>query len=129
MIMRVLNILVIAALVSAAAYVYKIKFESTRQAERLAKLRMEIRREQDQIAALRAQWARLDTPARIQELANRHLTLRMIEPRQFHDLRNLPERPPDLVPPDADDPIGALLDNPALLEIPTASIPKSRAKR
>ena len=38
--MRLLNICVIAALVLAAAYVYKIKFESTRQAERVAKLRM-----------------------------------------------------------------------------------------
>ena len=36
--MRLLNILVIGALVAAAAYVYKIKFDSTRQAERIAKL-------------------------------------------------------------------------------------------
>lgn len=129
--MRILNILVIAALVSAAAYVYKIKFESTRQAERLAKLRMEIRQEQDAIAALRAEWSKLDTPARIQELAKRHLTtLRPVEPRQFDTLRNLPERPPDLVPPDAADPIGSLLENPAALEIPTSSISAApRAKR
>jgi 16S rRNA (cytosine1402-N4)-methyltransferase len=40
--MRLLNICVIAALVLAAADVYKIKFESTRQAQRVAKLRMEI---------------------------------------------------------------------------------------
>ncbi len=71
--MRILNILVIGALVAAAAYVYKGKFESTRQAERLAKLRMEIRQEQDAIASLRAEWSKLDTPARIQELAKRHL--------------------------------------------------------
>jgi len=128
MILRVLNILVIGALVTAAAYVYKIKFESTREAERVAKLRMEIRQEQDQIAALRAQWSKLDSPARIQELANRHLQLRPITPRQFDKLDTLPERPPDLVPLDADDPIGILLDNPALLEIPTASIPKSGSK-
>jgi cell division protein FtsL len=128
--MRLLNILVIAALVSAAAYVYKIKFESTRQAERLAKVRMEIRKEQDAIAALRAEWSKLDTPARIQELANRHLKLKAIDPRQFDTLRNLPERPPDLVPPDAADPIGSLLENPAALEVPTASIPTApRAKR
>lgn len=134
MIWRVLHIIVIAALVSAAAYVYKIKFESTRQAERLAKLRMEIRQEHDLIASLRAQWSKLDSPARIQELAKRHLQLRPIDPRQFHTLEHLPERPPDLVPPDADDPIGILLENPELLEIPTASIPrsdkgKSRPKR
>ena len=72
--MRLLNMLVIAALVSAAAYVYKIKFDSTRQAERIAKVRMEIRQEQDAIASLRAEWSKLETPARIQELAKRHLT-------------------------------------------------------
>lgn len=129
--MRILNILVIAALVSAAAYVYKIKFESTRQIERLAKLRTEIRQEQDAIALLRAEWSKLDTPARIQELAKRHLSsLKPIDPRQFDTLRNLPERPADLVPPDATDPIGSLLENPDLIEIPTSSVSNDpRAKR
>ncbi len=129
--MRLLNMLVIAALVSAAAYVYKIKFDSTRQAEHIAKVRMEIRQEQDAIASLRAEWSKLETPARIQELAKRHLTtLRPIDPRQFDTLRNLPERPPDLVPPDAADPIGSLLENPDVTEVPTASIPTAaRAKR
>jgi cell division protein FtsL len=128
--MRVLNILVIAALVSAAAYVYKIKFESTRQAEHLAKVRMEIRQEQDAIASLRAEWSKLDTPSRIQALANRHLSLKPIDPRQFDALRNLPERPPDLVPPNSADPIGSLLENPDVLDVPTGSIPAApRAKR
>lgn len=133
--MRLLNILVIGALVAAAAYVYKIKFESTRQAERIAKVRMEIRQEQDAIASLRAEWSKLETPARIQELAQRHLTtLRPIDPRQFDTLRNLLERPPDLVPPDAADPIGSLLENPDVADVPTtSSIPAApaaaRAKR
>jgi cell division protein FtsL len=124
--MRLLNICVIAALVAAAAYVYKIKFDSTRQAERLAKLRMEIRREQDAIAALRAEWSKLDSPMRIQELADRHLALRRIDPRQYDKFDALPERPPDLVPPDSADPIGSLLENPAIIDMPTASIPRAR---
>ena len=120
--MRILNLLVIGVLVAAAAYVYKIKFESTRQAERLAKLRMEIRLEQDAIASLRAEWSKLDTPARIQDLAKRHLTtLKPIDPRQIDTLRSLPERPPDLVPPDAADPIGSLLENPEVIDVPTTS--------
>jgi cell division protein FtsL len=128
--MRILNILVIGALVAAAAYVYKVKFEATRQVERVAKLRMEIRQEQDLIASLRAEWSKLDTPARIQELANRHLKTKAIDPRQIDTLRNLPERPPDLVPPDAADPIGSLLENPDVIDIPTASIPAAAgAKR
>ena len=77
--MRLLNICVIVALVLAAADVYKIKFESTRQAQRVAKLRMEIRREHDAIAALRAEWAKLDNPARIQDLARRHLALKPVD--------------------------------------------------
>jgi len=65
--MRILNICVIGALVLAAGDVYKIKFESTRQAQRVAKLRLEIRRERDVVAALRAEWAKLDNPARIHD--------------------------------------------------------------
>src|SRR5262245_65776851 len=93
---RLLNICVIAALFVAAAYVYKIKYESTQRAEQVAKLRAEIRREHDAIATLRAEWSRLDSPARIQELAKRHLALRPIEQRQFDRLDQLPERPADL---------------------------------
>ena len=42
--MRLLNILVIGALIVAASYVYKIKFDSTLQAERVAKLRTDLHR-------------------------------------------------------------------------------------
>ena len=114
--MRLLNICMIVALVLAAADLYKIKFESTRQAQRVAALRMEIRREHDAIAALRAEWARLDTPARIQGLARRHLALQPTDSRQFDRLDSLPERPPALVPPDASDPIGIVIANPDLLD-------------
>ncbi len=91
--MRFINLFVIATLVIAAAYVYEIKFETTLQAERLAKLRSEIRRERDAIAVLRAEWAKLDSPARIQSLARRHLALQPIVPTQIDSLDQLPERP------------------------------------
>ena len=112
---RLLNICVIVALVLAAADVYKIKFESTRQAQRVAKLRMEIRREQDAIAALRSQWSKLDSPGRIQDLVRRHLALRPVEARQYDRLDNLPERPPDLVPVEESDPIGMVIAHPEIL--------------
>jgi hypothetical protein len=70
----------------------------------------------------------LDNPARIQELAKRHLTLQAVDPRQFERLDRLPERPPQLVPPDAPDPIGVLLENPDILEVPTASIPRPASR-
>ena len=102
--MRLVNILVIAALILAASFVYKIKFDSTLQAERVAKVRSELRRERNAIAVLRAEWARLDTPGRIQGLADRHLALQPVKPAQFDKLERLPERPAA-----AKNPIGAML--------------------
>ena len=125
--MRLLHICVIAALVLAAADVYKIKFDSTRQAQRVVKLRMEIRRENDAIAALRAEWAKLDSPARIQDLAKRHLALKPIEGRQFDRFDNLPERPPELVPVDEPDPIGVLIANPKIIDrTATGTVPPAK---
>jgi|SRR6185312_16491921 cell division protein FtsL len=106
--MRLLNILVIAALIAAASYVYKIKFDSTLQAERVAKLHGEVRKEHNAIAALRAEWARLESPSRIQGLAERHLNLEPIKSTQFDTLDRLPPRPPE-TPPQSADPIGAML--------------------
>src|SRR5262249_36214086 len=124
MMMRVLNICVIGALVLAAADVYKIKFESTRQAQRVAKLRLESRRARHAVAALRAEWAKLDNPARIQDLARRHLALKPVDSRQIDPLDNLPERPPDLVPVDEPDPIGTVIANPEVLDrSATGSVP------
>jgi hypothetical protein len=110
-ILRVLNFLVIGALVLAAAYVYRIKFDSTVQAERLAKLRSEVRRERDDIAALRAEWGQLDNPERIETLAKRYLHLKTIAPTQFDTLDRLPERPPQDVTANNQDPIGGIIDN------------------
>jgi hypothetical protein len=90
---RFIHLIVVASLVIAAVHVYKIKFESTLQAERLAKLGVEIHHERDRIAALRAEWAQLDNPIRIQALAQRHLGLRSIDPAQIEPLDHLPERP------------------------------------
>lgn len=106
--MRLLNILVIAALILAASFVYKIKFDSTLQAERVAKLGNELRRERDATARLRAEWAKLDTPSRIQGLAERHLKLKAIQATQFDTFDALPERP--LPPSPAADPIATILD-------------------
>jgi cell division protein FtsL len=114
--MRVLNICVIGALVLAAADVYTIKFDSTRQAQRVAKLRLEIRRERDAVAALRAEWAKLDNPARIQDLARRHLQLKPVEAQQMDPLDNLPERPANLVAVDEADPIATVIDNLGILD-------------
>jgi cell division protein FtsL len=129
MVWRLLHIVVLAALVLAAADVYKIKYESTLEAERVARLRGELRREQDAIANLRAEWSKLDRPDRLQELAQRHLTLKPINVRQFDALDKLPERPVELVPPGTADPIGAVIETLADPEALTGSVPSEAKPR
>ena len=121
MIFRIIHASVIVAMVAAATYVYDIKFQSTMQAERLAKIRSEIRRERDAIAALRAEWAKLDSPDRIEGLAKRHSPLKPTDARQFDQFANLPERPKPPLFADQPDPIGMLLSIEQEKDIPTGS--------
>jgi hypothetical protein len=122
-ILRVLNFVLIGVLVLAAAYVYRIKFEATVQAEHLAKLRGAVQHERDKIASLRAQWGELDEPARIQELIKRFLKLRQIVPSQFDTLDHLPDQPPDYMGPGSKDPIGGIIEHLPVPPEVTGSVP------
>ena len=123
--MRLLNILVIAALIVAASVVYKIKFDSTLQAEKVDKLRSELRHERNAIATLRAEWAKLDTPSRIQTLAEHFLpNLQPAKPTQFSNFDALPPRPPALPPPASGDALSAM-SAPANSDV-TGSLPARR---
>jgi hypothetical protein len=129
--MRLLHLLVIGMLVFAAAYVYRIKMESTARTERVLRLHAEIREQRDAIAGLRAEWARLDAPLRLQGLADRHLALKPINATQYDQLRNLPERPPNFAKPGDADPIGAMINTiEAVAAVPdaTGSLPGRKDK-
>lgn len=119
--MRLLNLIVAAALVLAAGYVYKSKFAATVEAERVAKLRAEITRERDLIAALRAESAKLEAPARIQGLARRHLPLRPLDLNQIVTIDAIPFPPTEIIAPPVDEPVIATT-RPASAELATGSI-------
>jgi hypothetical protein len=130
--MRLIHLLVIAALVFAAAYVYRIKMDSTSRTERVLRLHAEIREQRDAIAVLRAEWAKLDAPLRLQRLAERHLPLKPLGATQYDSLKNLPERPPTFVKPGAPDLIGAMLqtiDAAADATTVTGSVPAPEDQR
>jgi len=74
------------------------------------RLQAEIREQRDAIAVLRAEWAKLDAPLRLQGLAERHLPLKALIATQYDALKNLPERPPSFAKPGDADPIGAMIN-------------------
>lgn len=108
--MRFINLLVICALVFAAAYVYRIKMDSTARTEQVMRLRAEIRDQRDAIAALRAEWAQLESPSRLQGLVERHTAMKPIDAMQYDALKTLPERPPRFSRPGQKDPIAAMIE-------------------
>ena len=126
--MRIIHLLVIGVLVFAAAYVYRIKMESTSRTERVLRLHVEIREQRDAIAVLRAEWARLDAPLRLQGLADRHLALKPLTATQYDSLKNLPERPPSFAKPGAPDPIGAMIEAIDSVAV-TGSVPAPEAQQ
>src|ERR1700742_117578 len=108
--MRIIHLLVIGVLILAAAYVSRIKMDSTERTERVLRLRAEIREQREAIAVLQAEWAKLDAPLRLQGLVERHLALKPLNANQYDSLRNLPERPPSFARPGSPDPIGSMID-------------------
>ncbi|MCI0466384.1 MAG: hypothetical protein L0Y57_05180 [Beijerinckiaceae bacterium] len=91
---RMLNILAIASLIGSAIYAYTIKYDTTLHAERIVKLKHEIRWEQDQIGMLRAEWAYLTRPERIQALASKFLDLQPAKLSQIVMADALPDKAP-----------------------------------
>jgi hypothetical protein len=126
--MRILHLLVIGVLVFAAAYVYRIKMESTDRTERVLRLHAEIREQRDAIAVLRSEWSKLDAPLRLQGLAERHLPLKPITATQYDSLKNLPERSPNFTRSGAPDPIGAMIETIDANAV-TGSIPTPEARQ
>jgi hypothetical protein len=127
---RIIHLFVVGMLIFAAAYVYRIKMESTSRVERVQRLNAEIREQRDAIAVLRAEWARLDAPLRLQGLTERHLALKPITAQQYAQLKNLPERPPNFTRDP--DPIGSMLDTIEAAGTPneiTGSVPPHGARR
>jgi cell division protein FtsL len=91
---RILNILAITALVGSAIYAYTIKYETIFHAETIVKLQHEMKVEQDQIGTLRAEWAHLTRPERIQALADKFLDLQPVALNQIVQAEALPGKAP-----------------------------------
>ncbi len=104
MILRILHVAAIGALLSSALYAYSIKYETTLQGEKLAKLKHRVQREKDAIAILRAEWQLLNTPERLQEFGKRASDL---IPLQVHQIGSIAELP---MKQDKADEIGKKLD-------------------
>ena len=97
MIVRTVDIVLIAALLGSAAWTFKVKNDSEQALARVADLEAQIAREREAIALLRADWSLLTSPDRLARLVERHqsqLGLEAAKPDQFIGLGEIPEKVP-----------------------------------
>ncbi len=105
---------------------YQLKYEVQAKEERLARLNRQIQLEHEAIHVLNAEWAFLNRPDRIADLANRHLELSQVVPAQFGRVATIPERPLIPVIVEADVPPAAVA--PAVVKVATTVPVKPQVK-
>lgn len=89
---RILHVIAVAVLIASAIYAYSIKYDTLYQAEQVAKLNGQLRKERDGIAVLKAEWQLLNKPDRLQEAVERHLDLQKLDIVQLGRWSELPDR-------------------------------------
>ncbi len=93
---RTTDIVLIAVMVSAAAFTYKTKAEAEDRLASINRLEAQIRFEEDTTDLLEADWSLLTQPSRLQKLSEIYqaeLLLQPIEAHQFVGLDELPAKP------------------------------------
>jgi cell division protein FtsL len=91
---RLMHAAAIAALIGSAAYVYGVKYRTIYASEQLVKARHLIAKEKDAINLLRADYAHLARPDRLQALADSKLGMQALALSQIATVGDLPEAQP-----------------------------------
>ena len=86
--MRYINFLLAVALAVIAVVIYQVKYETRGLEQRVSRLQLTISQERDAIGILRAEWSHLNRPARLEQLARKHLGMRPLDATQVAD-RNI----------------------------------------
>ena len=90
---RTSDIVLIAVMVSAAAFTYKTKHEAEDQLASMRKIEAQIRFEEDSIDLLKADWSLLTQPSRLQKLAETYAAELELQPVEAHQIVGLDELP------------------------------------
>jgi cell division protein FtsL len=89
---RIASILFFLTAAGAALFLFHIKQEVREMEEELGIVHHKILRHQEAIQVLRTEWSYLNRPARIAELAERHLDMQPLVARQFVGFEEIPYR-------------------------------------
>lgn len=89
---RLLHVLAIGALIASAVYVYSLKYQTILASEEIVKKRHLIAKEHEAINMLRAEYAHLVRPDRLQTLADKQLDMQPLALNQIVKPSDIPEK-------------------------------------
>lgn len=132
--MRMINFILILAMLVGAGIVYDFKYEAEKATAKVARINRKIEAERDAIAVLKAEWSLLNQPRRLQELAEKHhayLELDPLDPTQIGSIDDIPFKP--AVPqadtqPSPSKPAGATGTGPVQAALPPKPATKTSIK-
>jgi hypothetical protein len=111
---RVFNFLLLALMIVGAAVTYDMKHKAEMAADKVARLQAEIAREKDAIQLLRAEWAMLTQPGRLQSVVDKYadyFKLQPFSPKQLATIDDIPlKQAPAPVPASGKDALARLAD-------------------
>ncbi|MFN4354814.1 hypothetical protein [Parvibaculum sp.] len=88
--MRVINSLLIVAVIGLSVGLYDIKYKAEEAVRHARQLEQRIANEQEAIRVLRAEWSYLNQPERLQELASRYTALQPLSAGQIGSFEDVP---------------------------------------
>jgi cell division protein FtsL len=106
---RLMHAAAIALVIGSAAYVYGVKYRTIYASEQLVKTRHLIGKEKDAINLLRAEYAHLARPDRVEALADAKLGMQLLALSQIATVDDLPMAQPKV------DSIGRTIESLGLL--------------
>lgn len=124
---RPLDAVLAALVVGGAVWTYTIKHEAEAAADRVSELRRKIAAERETIMFLKADWAFLNAPGRLERLVERHAEELKLKPLTAFQLVRLHELPPPLQPEEDEVTTGSIVPTERPADVPPTvpSVPGS----
>ncbi|WP_413154588.1 hypothetical protein [Bartonella sp. cb54] len=92
---RTVDMILAIIMICTAGFTYKVKYDVQKRISEVRRLEREISAEKNMVHLLRAEWAVMIEPSRMQRLAKRYqkeLALDIIQPRQVIEFDDIPVR-------------------------------------
>jgi hypothetical protein len=118
---RWFNLVIVGLVVATATWTYQVKHDAEAQLDEIRELKKQIALERETIELLKADWAHLSHPSRLQALVERYqeeLGLQVTDSNQIIGVNELPDAP--IFAPG--DPLGDIIAGEFKDEITTGSI-------